>query len=423
MERFAFVTLASRLGDTSAIDRVTESVRTLLDRLGGRPVPTAQAAGDLPLLILVATGGTERAVMSTVEARRAVVPFEPAVLLAHPSHNSLPAALEALASLHQRGVRGRIVYTGGPHTVAGVEEAVADLVAIHRLRSVRLGAVGAPSDWLVASSPDPALVGDTWGVEVVPIDVGDVVASHRGSSPDAEQSVAVSLRRAARRDVEPADVDTAARLYPALLEAIEESGVDAVTVRCFDFLTELETSGCLALAELNDSGIVAGCEGDVPTALAMLLARHLLDLPSWVANPSRLDVEADTLVLAHCTVAPSMVTDVELTTHFESGIGVAISGRFAPGPVTLLRVGGRGLDRFWCADADIYATGDSPDLCRTQVTVTLRDRAVTELLESPLGNHLVLVAGHHRDRLERFWRFAFGTEPEAGTPSAGRRGR
>ena len=30
--------------------------------------------------------------------------------------------------------------------------------------------------------------------------------------------------------------------------------------------------------------------------------------------------------------------------------------------------------------------------------------ALPELLDAPLGNHLVLVPGHHAERLERWWR-------------------
>ena len=134
--------------------------------------------------------------------------------------------------------------------------------------------------------------------------------------------------------------------------------LDAVTVRCFDLLGDPGTSGCLALASLNDEGIVAGCEGDVPSTLAMLLVRYLLGRPSWMANPATVDVDANRLVLAHCTVAPSMLEGFALDTHFESGMGVGIHGHFAHQPVTLLRFGGTDLDECWIVEGDIVANGD-----------------------------------------------------------------
>jgi L-fucose isomerase-like protein len=110
------------------------------------------------------------------------------------------------------------------------------------------------------------------------------------------------------------------------------------------------------------------------------------------------------VVLAHCTIAPSLVEDLHLHTHFESGIGVGISGTIPAGPVTLVRLGGVGLERRWLADAEVVGTGEDPDLCRTQATVRLDPAQVAELLEAPLGNHVVLVPGHHAARLDRWWR-------------------
>jgi hypothetical protein len=40
------------------------------------------------------------------------------------------------------------------------------------------------------------------------------------------------------------------------------------------------------------------------------------------------------------------------------------------------------------------------------VTVHVDD-PLDVLLDDPLGNHLVMVLGHHRSRLERWWKLAF----------------
>jgi hypothetical protein len=43
------------------------------------------------------------------------------------------------------------------------------------------------------------------------------------------------------------------------------------------------------------------------------------------------------------------------------------------------------------------------NLCRTQVEIRLTNGGtVADLLRAPLGNHLVLVLGHHLDRLRRW---------------------
>jgi L-fucose isomerase-like protein len=229
-------------------------------------------------------------------------------------------------------------------------------------------------------------------------------ASSTAAEAIAVRFISTSDRR--RNSVGDAAVRAAAAIGSTLEDIIDHDRLDAVSVRCFDLLSDPGTSGCLALATLNDDGIVAGCEGDVPSTLAMMWIRYLLDQPSWMANPARVDVEHNRIVLAHCTVAPSMVGSIALSTHFESGKGVGISGRFDEQPVTLVRIGGVDLDERWIAEGRIVGTGDDPDLCRTQVTVELDGRSVEELLDAPLGNHITLATGHHRSRLERWWRLA-----------------
>lgn len=402
MVSLTYSIVASGLHDADAVDRISAPVRAQLAELGGEPATHAAARPDRPHVVVMATGGTEQVALDVVEARRAHVPWEPVVLVAHPLHNSLPASLETLARLHLDGIPGRIVQVPGG---SALSDAVDDLVALHRIRRDRVGLVGTPSEWLVASVPDRSAFTERWGTTLVDVDIAGTIEHGREAPAAAVMPVAVKFSTGG----EPtADTVAASALHPALVETIERHALDAVAVRCFDFLTELETSGCVALAELNDTGVVAGCEGDVAATMAMLLARRLLDQPAWVANPASIDVAANRLLLAHCTVAPSMVDDIEIHTHFESGLGVGLRGSFPPGGYTLVRLGGRALERHWIAEATADHTGSSPDLCRTQVGLHVADRDVEDLLADPLGNHLVMLRGHHRARLERWWQLAFG---------------
>lgn len=400
MKGFIYSVVSSGLHDPASIDRILTPVTSELEALGGRRMAGDEFELHAPHVIVVATGGTERAIIDLVRRRHAAEPWEPVVLVAHPLHNSLPASLEALARLRRDGIAGRVVQISEP---GEPETTIADLAVIHRLQHTRLGLIGEPSDWLVASIPHRRAFEAQWGVELVDVEIDEAIRHHR-DAPDVEvRAVAVKFSRTNEPD---RDTVVASALHPTLTRLIEAHRLDAVAVRCFDFITQLETSGCVALAELNDAGVVAGCEGDIAATMAMLLVRELLDQPSWIANPARIDTDTGHLLLAHCTVAPSMVKDLELHTHFESGLGIGLRGTFAPGPVTLLRLGGDRLQRHWIAEGEIVTSGDASDLCRTQVTLHVDD-PLDELLDDPLGNHLVMVQGHHRRRLERWWRLAF----------------
>ena len=87
-----------------------------------------------------------------------------------------------------------------------------------------------------------------------------------------------------------------------------------------------------------------------------------------------------------------------------SGFWGQFQGTLPAGPVTLLRIGGKAMDRLWLAEGDLLRSGDAENLCRTQAEIQLtRGGNVTDLLRAPLGNHLVLVPGHHLDRLQSWW--------------------
>ncbi len=325
-------------------------------------------------------------------------------LLAHAGLNSLPAALEILACLRQHGRSGRIFLLDDGDDPS-LSHLARHLEARRRLRSVRLGRIGAPSDWLVASTPAAELVRSTWGPEVVDVPIEEVFAAMANADPAEAERVQANAVAGAEALREPSgrDLDTAARVAVALDAVVRAHRLDACAVRCFDLVTTAGTTGCLALSRLQDEGIVAGCEGDVPATLTLLWLRLTTGGPGFMANPQAIDAAAGTVWLAHCTVPRRLVTRYALRSHFESSQGVAIAGEIPPGPVTVARVGGADLRGLFAADGEVTASGDDPARCRTQVRVRL-DADLGELLTRPLGNHLVLAPGHAATELREYHR-------------------
>lgn len=418
--RFGFVTVtAAPLGGQSQAGTASGYAQAL-ESLGGEPWELGKVEDPVPLVVLVESGGTERTIIGLWKKRLETAAKAPVLLVAHPGGNSLPASLEALARLRQDGLTGRVLYLDGPGDEAGlvaVSEAVRDVDAWRRLRQARIGVVGSPSGWLVASSPDPSVVRTTWGPHISPVSLDRLTEAIRTEAAASDRDPGDSVETGAAEVVEPGttDIATAELVHAAVEHIVEQHGLTGVALRCFDLVEELGTTGCVALSRLADSGVAAGCEGDVVSTVAMLWIKLLLDKTSWMANPASVDAAANSLVLAHCTVPRSMIDGYTLRSHFESGKGVAIEGALAEGAVTLVRIGGKSMTELWLAEGEVLPAGRSDDMCRTQVELQLTGGGtVTDLLERPLGNHLVLVRGRHAARLHAWWEMMIADQP-AGT--------
>jgi len=211
-----------------------------------------------------------------------------------------------------------------------------------------------------------------------------------GSGSYIYTELKAQLEKNAAAIVEPSEeeISDAVKVYIALKNIVNKYKLIAISVRCFDLVLDYKTTGCFALAKLMDDGIIAGCEGDLVTTIGMLWANLMVHKTPWMANPAKIDLDNNALWLAHCTVPLSIVQNYTIRSHFESGLGVGLAGTLWNGPVTLLRIGGKSLDKIWLAEGEIILTAGN---------------TVEQLLDSPLGNHITMVSGNHLKRFETWW--------------------
>ena len=358
----------------------------LLQGLKDECLATFEINGDtIPDVVMIATGGVESQ-FKTLFAGKG-----PVTLIADGRNNSLAAALEILTWLESKGVKARILHGTNAEIFEGLMET--------SLRA-RIGLFGAPSDWLIASGVDRAFLFERYGTETVDIDLQRLIDGIKAVPQDEAEQVAQDLLKRAQGVKEPSQADLleAAKAYLAIKKICQEERLDAMTIRCFDIVNACGTTSCLALALLNDEGIVAGCEGDMQTLMSMLLVKRLCGQAAFMANPSQLNAEGT--MLAHCTIPLSMCDNLVIRSHFESGIGVAIQGMLPMGSYTIFKWGGPKLDRYFVTETLAMEAPYSDHFCRTQITVDtdLRDY----LLEHSIGNHHVVIRGRHAEKINEF---------------------
>lgn len=401
-------TLTSSLHDGDTIDFQTRDFLASLNisyTFRGSDF-SAYGTGGLDL-IYVRTGGTEGLFKSLLPNLRKDRPF---YLLTSGKSNSLAASLEILSYLNWKGLRGEILHGSHEYVhdrITVLEQAIHSFQDLHGLR---LGVIGFPSDWLIASGCDREIVRDRLGIEIVDIPMERLMKAYdavgEGSIKDLEK---VPCREGMEEKVR-GSLPGAERIYRALKQVVAEESLSGLTLRCFDLLTSLENTGCLALARLNAEGIIATCEGDIPAMISMAIAKAVSGESGFQCNPSEMDPITRDIHFAHCTLPLSMAKKYNFDTHFESGIGVGIHGELPTGPVTLFKVSGH-LDRHFVERADLLRNTYSTHLCRTQVIVRLQEgsRSIQDyFLHAPIGNHHILLTGDHTRVLQELLRLIQG---------------
>ncbi len=342
-------------------------------------------------LIYVSSGGSEGLFLKQFATYE-----KPCYLLTSGDSNSLAASMEILAYLRQHGRKGEILHGDVDSIVRRIRTLSRAACAKEKLTGLRIGVVGPSSDWLIASELDRPACAKKLGVEVVDIPMQELLEAN-AIAPKVRNEWTEKLLS---MGYERAEMDKALRIYDALKLLISRHDLGAVTVRCFDLLDSVCTTGCLALAILNAEGIYAGCEGDVPSTLSMAILGELSGQPVFMCNPSRIDTKAGHMVLAHCTLPINMPRKMSLTTHFESGIGVAIAGAIPLGTCTVFKAGAD-LSRYYAKAGEIEKNMQEASLCRTQIQVSLDD--MTYFLTDPIQNHHIVCTGDCTEEIREFF--------------------
>ena len=394
----AIYTLTSALHDEKAIDNSTREFLDSLDIQYEMKGADFTDYGSYSLnLIFVRTGGTEGLFLRLFDDlyRQGSHPF---FLLTSGKSNSLAASMEILSFLRQRGCEGEIIH--GSTEYVGQRIRLLERVGEARctLRGSRLGIIGKPSDWLIASYADKQKVLEQLGIELIDIPMDELISAILQSSDTQPDSPLFHSSSPLPWE----GAEGGLQIYHALKAIIEKYHLAGFTLRCFDLLTTVRNTGCLALAMLNSEGIVAGCEGDVPAMLSMAVAQALTGVTGFQSNPASIDPVSGRIIFAHCTIPLNMVERYELDTHFESGIGVGIRGYVAPGPVTIFKLAGD-LSHLFIAEGNLVECQAKPDLCRTQLLVLLDDPSLTDyFFTRPIGNHHIILPGHQAEILHAF---------------------
>ena len=386
------------------------------------------ATGEIVNVAYILTGGTESLFIKLFGENCSRLGN--IIIISDAYHNSLAASQEICTWLYNNGVQHRHIHiplhspdatlnrlptllcaeSPAPQRCecnAGVaatstEAATADAL-VKALGGCTIGLIGEASPWLIASGIDKEALSKRCGVSFREISIGTLADKYLGYR---ELWKTHTLSAGARAELDEVlcrfscslegertteDLSDAAIMYLALASICKEEHLDAVTVKCFDLLSSCKTTACLALALLNDNGIIAGCEGDIPSICTMLAVYKALGKPSFMANPASIDSDNLSIDFAHCTIPTVMVESCTLPSHFESGIGIGINGEVPLGNYTLCKLSGKTLERSLICNGRLVKGEYLSNRCRTQVRFIFESKAEFDAFcKARVGNHIIL---------------------------------
>lgn len=347
-------------------------------------------------VFFIRTGGSESWFLKEYEKYP-----EPYFILAQGERNSLAASLEIVSFLKRQGKRAFLLY--------GDERKIEEELLLYgkayeakeALSKRRYGVIGKPSDWLISSGVDYQKAKDLLGVSLV-----DVPIEEMYERIDKRESDPSLLEKFSPMSERKEEVEASLYIHEAIKGVLKEKDLDGFTLRCFALLEEYQNTSCLSFALLNSEGKIAACEGDVPALLSMGILKELLDEPSFMANPARIDIAKKEGTYAHCTCPLSMLSSYALHSHFESNEGIGIKGEFFLKDVTMFKLDAS-LDRYVIKEGKIVSNLSEGNLCRSQIVVEFGE-GIDDLISDPCGNHMLFVYGHHKKLIEAYMDLILG---------------
>lgn len=349
-------------------------------------------------MAFIASGGVEH----LVERCFSMMPY-PITLLADGLSNSLAASMEIATWIRSKNMQAQIIH-------GSVKDMTLQILLHHKafaakrsLKGKRIGVIGYPSQWLIASHTDYLLVQQRWGVSYIDIQIEEVYELFNSITDDeigVEASIFANDAQACREGT-PEDLLKAMRVYKSIRKLCDKYQLNALTLSCFEMIEKLGTTGCLALSLLNNEGIPAGCEGDLQSIMTLLMMKELTGQAGFMCNLSNVDIHKNEIIAGHCSIPTKMTYAYIIRNHYETQCGISIQGLLHEGDITVVKCGGECLDEFFVSNGRIVENTNFENICRTQVRVKL-DKPANYFLQNPIGNHHILLLGHHEREITEF---------------------
>jgi hypothetical protein len=307
-------------------------------------------------------------------------------------------------------------HTDGPKVIGiDAQDVVVDKLdeVAWRLRSLcglvntmggRIVAIGGPQAWAQPAGVVPDLCRKLWKLDIRAVsypELGERIKAMRANAA----AVSLAEQRTDHYLALPGTslktdrvfVRNAMLLEQVFRRILVEADCRSITINsCMGTIMPMaETSACLCLSTLNDSGYLAFCESDFVVIPAGMLISGIAGRPFFMNDPT---FPHDGLItLAHCTAARKLdgrtAEPATILSHFESDYGASPKVEMKIGQTVTNVVADFAAKRWVGVRAEVVGNPFMP-ICRSQVDVKVACDSL-KLAERMPGFHWMTIYGDY----------------------------
>jgi hypothetical protein len=253
------------------------------------------------------------------------------------------------------------------------------LCGLHNTLNTKIIAIGGPGAWAQPEGVVPRLIEEKFKFKIYSFSYDDLsillreIRADKNAVKRAEKRAEEYLRDSnITLETKRQFMDNAFLLEDIFRRILDKENCRSLTINgCMGTIMPIaETSACLTLSLLNDSGYPSFCESDFVVIPAGILLANISGQPSFMNDPTY--PHDGIITLAHCTAPRRMdgknLEPARILTHFESDYGAAPKVEMKIGQVITNIIADFQVSHYVGLSGRIT---DHPfmDICRSQIDI------------------------------------------------------
>ena len=183
-----------------------------------------------------------------------------------------------------------------------INEYIIAAQAVKTLKTAKVGFVGNSYPGITSISVDEARVIGKFGTTIVRIENMNIEKYYKNVEiGKTKTDLDIFKKEFSFNQLTNDEIERSIKLYNAILDISKENSLDAIAQLCsYAIISDIiGIAPCFAYSILSSMGIVTTCEGDVGTAIALIILREISG-DAFFAEYYLQDFVKDFILIAHC---------------------------------------------------------------------------------------------------------------------------